>query len=78
MREFIKSERGKVLYIIITILAIVVFSIILIPPLFQLINKLDPVIIGLSLFAFMELLLGLILAVLLVSLFWIQSIRGEL
>lgn len=79
MQAFIKSERGKLLYWIIGIVATVVFSIFLVPPLFDLvIDRVDPFILGMPYTVFMHLVLWVILAANLSALYWVQKIRGEL
>lgn len=47
MIEFIKSDRGKYLYWILGIIAAGCFAIIMLPPLYQYWNKLDPMVLGL-------------------------------
>ncbi|MCG8484683.1 MAG: hypothetical protein MJA31_15325 [Clostridia bacterium] len=78
MKEFVKSDNGKILYWIIGIIATIVFAFILIPSLFSTINKIEPLIVGVPYLIFMEFLLGMILAALLVLLYWVQKVRGEL
>ncbi len=78
MKDFIRSENGKIVYWLIGIIACIIFAVILVPPLFSTINKLDPVIMGIPFLEFMEFLLGIVLAILLVLLYWVQKVRGEL
>jgi uncharacterized membrane protein YhhN len=78
MKEFIKSERGVVLYWIIGVIVIILFSIVLIPPLFNLINKVDPFILGFPFSVFSFFVISMVLAALLAALYYIQNIRGEL
>ena len=78
MKDFIRSKNGKMVYWLIGIISSIIFAFILIPSLFSTINKMDPVIMGIPYFFFMEFFLGMILAILLVLLYWVQKVRGEL
>jgi len=78
MKDFIVSERGKIFYWIIGILLAFSFCMILFPPLFSLINKVEPFILGIPFLVFMEFIFGMFIALLLVLLYWVQKIRGEL
>ncbi len=78
MKDFIRSENGKIVYWIIGIISAVIFAFILIPSLFSTINKLEPMIMGVPFLFFMEFLLGMILAAMLALLYWVQKVRGEL
>lgn len=79
MREFVKSDKGKIMYWIIGIISAIVFAIILVPPLFNaLVNKVNPFILGVPYYAFMEVLLLFILSCMLALLHWVQEVRGEL
>lgn len=73
-----QSGKPKTVYWIIGIVVVVVFAFLLVPPLFNLINRVDPWVIGLPFFAFMELVGGLIIAAMLVLLYAVQNRRGEL
>ena len=73
-----QSGKPKTVYWIIGIVVVVVFAFLLVPPLFNLINRVDPWVIGLPFFAFMELVCGLIIAAMLVLLYAVQNRRGEL
>ena len=79
MKDFVKSEKGKIMYWIIGIISTVIFAIILVPSWFDAcVNKVDPFICGVPFFAFMEFILLLILACMLALLHWVQDVRGEL
>lgn len=78
MKEFIKSERGVILYWIIGIIVIVLFAFVLIPPLFSLINKVEPFVLGFPFSVFIFFVIPMVLAALLVFLYYIQNVRGEL
>lgn len=78
MRDFIKSERGTILYWIIGVIVIILFAIILIPSLFSFINKVDPFILGFPFSVFSFFVIAMVLAALLAVLYQIQKIRGEL
>jgi uncharacterized membrane protein YhhN len=78
MKEFIKSERGVILYWIIGIIVIVLFAFVLIPPLFSLINKVEPFVLGFPFSVFIFFVISMVLAALLVFLYYIQNVRGEL
>ena len=73
-----KPKKSKTVYWIIGIAVAVAFLIILVPPLFNLINQVEPVIFGFPFSAVMIFLLGLFIAVMLVLLYHIQNKRGEL
>lgn len=78
MKEFVKSEKGKCLYWIIGIVVGLIYAFILVPPLFGIVNKIDPTVFGWPLIAFMELLFAIVLSVALVLVYWVQKVRGEL
>jgi hypothetical protein len=73
-----ETGKPKTIYWIIGIVVVVVFSFLLVPPLFALINRVEPWVVGLPFFAFMELVSGLIIAAMLVLLYSVQKRRGEL
>lgn len=79
MKAFIQSERGKSLYWLIGAIAVIDFSIFLVPPLFDLVlDRIDPFIMGMPYTVFMHLVLWIILAANLSALYWVQKVRGEL
>lgn len=79
MKEFIKSDRGKILYWILGAVAVCDFSIFLIPPLFNLIvNKIDPFVLGMPWTVFMQIVLWIIFAANLNCIYFVQKIRGDL
>jgi len=78
MIDFIKSDKGKILYWIIGIIVAVIFAFVLLPPLYATWNRIDPLVCGIPFAFFMDFLFMLILAVCLVLLYQIQRIRGEL
>ena len=78
MKEFIRSERGKSLYWIIGILAAVLFAIILLPPLFSLVNKPDPLVLGFPFSVFWFFVIAMVQGGLVTFLYYIQKVRGEL
>ena len=79
MVDYIKSDKGKNLYWVIGILTTIIFLIFLIPSLFDLvINKIYPVVFGMPYVVFMQALLWIILWLLMVCLYWVQRLRGEL
>lgn len=79
MVEFIKSAKGKVLYWIIWISAGVIFVLFNIPALFDVVfNRVEPFIMGMPYIVFMQLTFWIILWLLMVALYWVQNIRGEL
>lgn len=78
MVEFIKSDRGAILYWIIGVFVVVLFAFILVPPLFSVINKVEPFILGFPFSVVMFFIIAMALATLLVLLYHIQNIRGEL
>ena len=73
-----KPKKSKTVYRIIVIAVAVAFLIILVPPLFNLINQVETVIFGFPFSAVLIFLLGLFIAVMLVLLYHIQNKRGEL
>ena len=73
-----ETGKSKAVYWIIGIVVIVVFAFLLVPPLFSLINRVEPWVVGLPFFAFMELVCGLIISAMLVLLYGVQKRRGEL
>jgi len=78
MKAFIQSERGRIMYWLIGIITVLIFAFILIPPLFQIINRVEPIVLSLPFFIFIEMVLGLTLSCMLVLLYWVQQVRGEL
>ena len=78
MTEFIKSDKGKCLYWIIGIFVAIIFAFILLPPLYALWNRVDPLVCGIPFSIFMCFIFMLVLAICLVLLYQIQRIRGEL
>ena len=73
-----KAGKSKTIYWVIGIVVVVVFLFLLVPPLFGLINRVEPWVMGLPFFAFMELVSGFIIAAMLVLLYSVQNRRGEL
>ena len=71
-------EKSKTPYWLIGISVTIAFLFILVPPLFSLINRVEPFILGLPFSIFMILVFGLFIAGMLVLLYHIQNIREEL
>jgi hypothetical protein len=78
MEKFIKSEKGKMLYWIIGIITVILFAIVLIPSLFSYINRADIMFLNIPFSIFMYFVICMVLAFLLMFLYHIQNIRGEL
>lgn len=78
MKNFVQSEKGKILYWIIGIISGIIFAFILFPPLFSTWNKIDPMIFGFPFVIAMSFILMFILAICLLLLYRIQKERGEL
>lgn len=78
MKNFVKSEQGKVLYWIIGIVVVIIYAFILLPPLYATWNKLDPMIMGFPFMVAMSFIMMVILSVCLLLLYKIQKERGEL
>lgn len=79
MKEFIRSDKGRIAYWILGIIAACDFSIFLIPPLYNLIvNRIDPFVLGMPWIVFMQIVLWVIFAANMNCLYWVQKIRGEL
>lgn len=78
MKEFIRSEKGKSLYWIVGIIAAILFAIVLLPPLFSLINRVEPFILGFPFSVFMFFVIAMVQGGLLTFLYYIQKVRGEI
>ena len=78
MIDFIKSDKGKILYWIIGIFVALIFAFVLLPPLYATWNRVDPLVCGIPFAFFMCFVFLLVLAICLVLLYQIQRIRGEL
>lgn len=79
MKEFVKSDRGKIMYWVVGIIAVCDFSIFLIPQLFDLIvDRIEPYVFGMPWVVFMQIVLWVIFAANMNLLYWVQKVRGEL
>jgi hypothetical protein len=72
------KKKGKGVYWVIGVLVAIAYLFVLIPPLFRLVNRVDPYVLGFPFSVFMIFVLGLFIAVMLVLLYRIQNKRGEL
>jgi hypothetical protein len=72
------KKKGKAVYWVIGVLVGIAYLFILVPPLFSLVNRVEPLVFGFPFSAFMIFVLGLFIAVMLVLLYGIQNRRGEL
>jgi hypothetical protein len=72
------TKKGKGVYWVIGVLVAIAYLFVLVPPLFRLVNRVDPFVLGFPFSAFMIFVLGLFIAVMLVLLYRIQNKRGEL
>ncbi len=78
MKDFIRSEKGKVCYWVLGILAVIIWCFVLIPPLYSVWNKALPLICGIPFSVVMTFLFMLALAIILCLLYQVQKIRKEL
>lgn len=78
MKDFVASEKGKICYWILGILAVIIWCFVLIPPLYATWNKATPLICGIPFSVVMCFLIMLALAIILALLYQVQKIRKEL
>jgi len=72
------SKRKGTLSTVIGVLVVIAYLFVLVPPLFKLVNRVEPFVLGFPFSAFMIFVLGLFIAAMLVLLYEIQNRRGEL
>lgn len=78
MSDNLVEKKGKSVYWVIGVLVAIAYLFVLVPPLFALVNRVEPFVLGFPFSAFMIFILGLFIAVMLVLLYAIQNRRGEL
>ncbi len=78
MSDKVVKKKGKAVYWVIGVLVAIAYLFVLVPPLFSLVNRVEPFVLGFPFSAFMIFALGLFIAVMLVLLYGIQNRRGEL
>jgi hypothetical protein len=78
MSDKVVKKKGKAVYWVIGVLVAIAYLFVLVPPLFSLVNRVEPFVLGFPFSAFMIFVLGLFIAVMLVLLYGIQNRRGEL
>jgi len=72
------KKKGNAVYWVIGVLVVIAYLFVLVPPLFKLVNRVEPFVLGFPFSAFMIFVLGLFIAAMLVLLYEIQNRRGEL
>jgi uncharacterized BrkB/YihY/UPF0761 family membrane protein len=78
MSDNVVKKKGKAVYWVIGVLVFIAYLFVLVPPMFNLVNRVEPFVLGFPFSAFMIFILGLFIAAMLVLLYWIQNRRGEL
>ncbi len=80
MKDFIRTDKGGLLFYVLSWGAIVVsFLILFVPVLFEaIVNKIDPFVLQMPWTVFMHIVLWLVIAIALAVIYTVQDIRGEL